>query len=58
MKEELRANIAAAKVMAFIHLGDYKKAQQELIKARKTFGDILDIPIVIQLLSTRTGETL
>ena len=58
VKEELRANIAAAKVMAFIHLGDYKKAQQELIKARKTFGDILDIPIVIQLLSTRTGETL
>jgi hypothetical protein len=56
--ENLRANIAAAKVMAFIHLGDYQTAKQELILARKTFGDVLNIPIVTQLLSQRIGETI
>ncbi|MDJ1170565.1 glycosyltransferase family 4 protein [Roseofilum sp. BLCC_M154] len=52
----LRANIAAAKVMAFIHLGNYEKAQQELEQARKTFGEVLDIPTVAQLLQRKRSN--
>ncbi|MEJ6485422.1 glycosyltransferase family 4 protein [Nostoc punctiforme UO1] len=54
--EELRPNIAAAKVMAFIHWGDLKQAKRELIQAREKFGNILEIPEVAKLLSTIGGE--
>jgi hypothetical protein len=50
--EELRPNIAAAKVMAFIHWGDLEQAKHELVKARENFGNILEIPEVAKLLST------
>jgi glycosyltransferase involved in cell wall biosynthesis len=50
--EGLRPNIAAAKVMAFIHWGDLEQAKRELIKARENFGNILEIPEVAKLLST------
>ncbi|MEG3918030.1 glycosyltransferase family 4 protein [Microcoleus sp. T3_A4] len=49
--EQLRPNIAAAKVMAFIHWGDLEQAKRELIKAREKFGNILEIPEVAKLLS-------
>lgn len=54
--EQLRPNIAAAKVMAFIHWGDLEQAKRELIKAREKFGNILEIPEVAKLLSTIGGE--
>lgn len=54
--EGLRPNIAAAKVMAFIHGGDLEQAKRELIKAREKYGNILEIPEVAKLLSTIGGE--
>ncbi|MEG4854948.1 glycosyltransferase family 4 protein [Microcoleus sp. B5-D4] len=54
--EELRPNIAAAKVMAFIHWGDLEQAKRELIQAREKFGNILEIPEVAKLLSRMGGE--
>jgi glycosyltransferase involved in cell wall biosynthesis len=58
VNENLRPNIAAAKVMVFIHIGNFERAKRELLQARETFGNILDIPKVAQQLYTITGETI
>jgi hypothetical protein len=52
--DKLRPNIAAAKVMAFIYLGDIDQAKQELIKAREMFGDVGEIPLAAEEISRRT----
>jgi glycosyltransferase involved in cell wall biosynthesis len=52
--EKLRPNIAAAKVMAFIYLGDIDQAKQELIKAREMFGNAGEIPLAAEEISRRT----
>jgi len=52
--DKLRPNIAAAKVMAFIYLGDLDQAKQELIQAREMFGNAGDIPLVAEEISRRT----
>ncbi|QIZ73475.1 glycosyltransferase family 4 protein [Oxynema aestuarii AP17] len=52
--EKLRPNIAAAKVMAFIYLGDLDQAKQELIQAREMFGNVGEIPLAAEEISRRT----
>lgn len=46
--ESMQPNVAAAKVMLFLHLNDLETAKQELSKARERFGDVRDIPLVMQ----------
>lgn len=53
--EEVQPNIAAAKAMFWVHLGDLQTAKEELNQARNRFGEVLEIPLVMQEIARREG---